>query len=53
MLRFITDNTGAASVEYGLIAVLGAIALVSAMTAVGDALRTLFTNLAANFPSVP
>jgi len=43
--RFFKDESGATAVEYGLIAALISVAAIAAMTAVGGALRTTFTNV--------
>ena len=43
---FIRDETGATAIEYGLIAALISVAAIAAMGAMGDALQTLFNNVA-------
>ena len=43
---FLTDETGATAIEYGLIAALVSVAAISAMGAVGDSLVTLFDTVA-------
>lgn len=43
--RFANDESGATAIEYGLIAVLIAVAAITAMTAVGTELSTLFTDV--------
>lgn len=45
--RFLADDSGATAIEYGLIAVGVAIAIVSAVNAVGGALAARFTAVAA------
>jgi pilus assembly protein Flp/PilA len=44
--RFINDESGATAIEYGLIAALIAVVLVTAITAIGTNLNTTFTNVA-------
>ena len=41
--RFLKDESGATAIEYGLIAALIAVVLVSALTLVGTNLKTKFT----------
>jgi pilus assembly protein Flp/PilA len=41
--RFMNDESGATAIEYGLIAALIAVAIISAVTAVGGKLDTTFT----------
>lgn len=50
--RLLLDDSGATSIEYGLIAGLVAIAAIAAMTALGDSLNTLFSNVADTVASV-
>ncbi len=38
-----TDESGAAAIEYGLIAALVSVAAIGALTAVGGSLNTMFT----------
>lgn len=42
--RLIEDESGATAVEYGLIAGLVAVAIIAALTALGDSLNTLFSD---------
>ncbi len=42
---FITDESGATAIEYGLIAALVSVAAIAALTALGDSLETMFTNV--------
>ena len=42
MRNFLTDETGASAIEYGLLAALIAIAALAAMKAVGTSLSTTF-----------
>ncbi len=43
--HFITDDSGATAIEYGLIAALIAVVIIGAVTAVGSALDTTFTSV--------
>ncbi len=40
--RFVRDESGATAIEYGLIAALIAVVIITAVTAVGTALTTTF-----------
>jgi len=55
MLSFIkslaTDQDGATAIEYGLIAGLIAVAIITAVTLVGTDLGVLFTNIAGKVAS--
>jgi pilus assembly protein Flp/PilA len=51
--RFLTDESGAAAIEYGLIAGLVAIAAIVGMNALGANLQTLFTNVAGSVGAAP
>lgn len=42
---FIKDESGATAIEYGLIAALVSVAAIAALTALGDSLETMFTNV--------
>jgi pilus assembly protein Flp/PilA len=44
--RLITDESGATAIEYGLIAGLVAVAIIAALTALGDSLDNLFSGVA-------
>jgi pilus assembly protein Flp/PilA len=44
--RFIKDESGATAIEYGLIAALIAVAIITAVTLLGTKLSTTFNNLA-------
>ncbi len=46
--RFWDDESGATAIEYGLIAGLVSVALITGATALGGALNTRFNNLAGN-----
>jgi pilus assembly protein Flp/PilA len=44
--RFIRDESGATAIEYGLIAALIAVVIITGITAVGSNLSTTFSSLA-------
>jgi pilus assembly protein Flp/PilA len=44
--KFCTDKKGATAIEYGLIAALIAVVIITGVTAVGTNLSTTFTSLA-------
>ncbi|MBN2798444.1 MAG: Flp family type IVb pilin [Deltaproteobacteria bacterium] len=46
--RFFQDETGATAIEYGLIAALIAVVLITALTAVGSALDAKLSSVAAS-----
>ena len=46
ILRFLRDESGATAIEYGLIAALISVGIVTAVGLLGDALTTSFTNTA-------
>jgi pilus assembly protein Flp/PilA len=43
--RFLKDESGATAIEYGLIAALVAVVLVTALTAMGGSLTATFNNV--------
>ena len=43
--NFLKDESGATAIEYGLIAALIAVVIITAVTAVGTALSTTFNNI--------
>lgn len=45
--RFLRDDSGATAIEYGLIAALIAVVIISAVTLVGSNLTTTFSTIAA------
>ena len=45
--KFLADESGATAIEYGLIAALIGVAIIAAVTAVGDGLNGTFGNVAA------
>ena len=44
--RFVRDESGATAIEYGLIAALIAVVIITAVTAVGTALSSTFSTVA-------
>ena len=40
--RFVSDESGATAIEYGLIAALVAVAIITALTTLGDGLTDIF-----------
>ena len=52
LLRFLTEESGATAIEYGLIAALVSVAAIGALTALGGSLNTLFTNVSSTLASV-
>jgi pilus assembly protein Flp/PilA len=44
--RFLKDESGATAIEYGLIAALIAVAIITALTTVGSNLGATFNNVA-------
>ena len=46
--RFVRDESGATAIEYGLIAALIAVVIITGVKAVGTNLSTVFTNLSGN-----
>ncbi|WP_395448395.1 Flp family type IVb pilin [Aminobacter sp. UC22_36] len=51
--RFVKDESGATAIEYGLIAALIALAIITGATAVGTQLAAKFTNVATTLSAVP
>jgi len=43
--RFLKDESGATAIEYGLIAALIAVVIITAVTTLGGTLNTVFTNI--------
>jgi len=43
--NFYRDESGATAIEYGLIAALVSVAAITALTAMGNSLRTMFTKV--------
>ena len=48
MQRFLTDESGATAVEYGLIAVMVSLAIIGGATTLGQALAPVFTTAASS-----
>ena len=46
--RFLIDESGATAIEYGLIAALIAVAIIGAVTTLGNNTSTTFENVAGN-----
>ncbi len=46
--RFVSDESGATAIEYGLIAALISVAIISAATTLGTNISTTFNKVAAN-----
>jgi pilus assembly protein Flp/PilA len=44
--RFVRDESGATAIEYGLIAALIAVVIITALTTIGTNLNTKFTSIA-------
>jgi pilus assembly protein Flp/PilA len=44
--RFVRDESGATAIEYGLIAALISVVIITALTAIGTGLTTKFTSVA-------
>jgi pilus assembly protein Flp/PilA len=44
--RFMKDESGATAIEYGLIAALISVAIITGATSIGGALNTTFSNIA-------
>lgn len=45
--RFVRDESGATAIEYGLIAALIAVVVITALTNIGTGLNATFTSIAA------
>ena len=50
--EFAADQSGATAIEYALLAVLVGIAIIGAVTALGDSLKVIFSNVATTLDSV-
>ena len=48
--RFLKDESGATAIEYGLIAALIAVVLITAMTALQGNISGMFTNIGGKLP---
>lgn len=51
IVRFLKDEEGATAIEYGLIAGLIAIAIIAGTTDIGEALGTIFNDIATSLQS--
>jgi pilus assembly protein Flp/PilA len=51
--RFMKDESGATAIEYGLIAALISVALITGATALGTKLNSQFTNLSGKLTLAP
>lgn len=51
--RFAKDESGATAIEYGLIAALIAVALITILTAVGGKLQTTFSSISSGLDAKP
>lgn len=49
-MQFMRDDSGATAIEYGLIAALIAVAIIVAVTAVGDSLTATFESVSGALP---
>jgi pilus assembly protein Flp/PilA len=49
--RFLFDDSGATAIEYGLIAALVAVVIITGLTTLGTQLNASFSNVAANISS--
>lgn len=52
MTRFLNDESGATAIEYGLIAGLIAVAIITGATALGNSLDDMFTGLSGKLDTV-
>jgi pilus assembly protein Flp/PilA len=43
--RFLKDESGATAIEYGLIAALVSVAIITALTTLGSSLKGIFTSI--------
>lgn len=46
--RFVKDESGATAIEYGLIAALISVAIIAAVSLIGEQLNTTFSTIAGN-----
>jgi len=51
--NFFKDESGASAVEYGLLVALIAVVIIGAVTALGTALKQMFTGVAGTIGAVP
>ena len=50
--QFAADESGATAIEYALLAVLVGIAIIGAVTALGDSLKAIFSSVATTLNTV-
>lgn len=50
---FLNDESGATAIEYGLLAALIAVAIITAVTALGSSLSTMFTGISGTVSNQP
>ncbi len=48
---FVSDESGATAIEYGLIAALVSVAAITALSAMGDSLSAMFTTVSSQLDS--
>jgi pilus assembly protein Flp/PilA len=48
LLNFIEDESGATAIEYGLIAALIAVVIITGITAIGTSLSSTFSSISGN-----
>ncbi len=51
LMVFLKDDSGATAIEYGLIAALVSVAAITALSAMGDSLVTIFTTVSSELNS--
>ena len=51
--KFLTDDSGATAIEYGLIAALIAVAIIGVLGTVGDKLTGVFTKVSTALTAAP
>jgi pilus assembly protein Flp/PilA len=51
--RFLNDESGATAIEYGLIAGLIAVAIITGATSLGDSLDSMFSDLSDTIDGIP
>jgi pilus assembly protein Flp/PilA len=51
--RFMNDESGATAIEYGLIAGLIAVAIITGATSLGDSLDSMFSDLSDTIDGIP
>ncbi len=51
--RFVNDESGATAIEYGLIAAIVSVGIITALSSVRDSLNTTFNSVATQLNTVP